>query len=827
MDLTQTKLSKSEWNSIEVPVSEEEKKVLSLINNGYGNINIKTNDHFSMMSIMKIEFSCEIETYLYTKYFEIVIHKIISLYENQLKSRWESNDNMKHRKMLKKPKSIDLVRLNNMDKNINKQTERIFEFTLLTFCERIIIDLANKTKTKIMNYPFDVYTLVQLKKSNITYSNKYVLGFVDLIIETVYRNVPTICKDVVNNSYNIIEKNKFILKYQDNVLYDHQKQLFQTFQNSEHKKLLVLYTSATGSGKTVSPIGLSVGNKIIFICAARHVGLALAKSSISMSKCVAFAFGCDTVDDIRLHYRSAVEFTKNKKSGSIAKVDNSDGSKVQIMICDIRSYLIAMHYMLMFNNEQNLILYWDEPTISLDKTEHPLHSIIRNNWHENLISKVVLSCATLPKDYEIRETLDYFRNKFDMSEIIHISSYDCKKSISLLDTSGKCVLPHLLFEKYDELQLSISHCLDNLSLLRYFDLRELVRFITFIQNIIPEQYIVENYFTNMSDITMNSIKIYYLTLFKHLPRNSWNSIYGHMKITINTQYFNANGSALLTTEDAHTLTDGPTIFIADDVSKIGSFYIQQSKIPDVIFNGIMDKIGINNKIQQKMEQLMRTLDDTLGKESEKENKLVNNHFNPDVKIIMDDLEKLRMEIQIVSMDAVYIPNTLQHQRIWLPKNKDCEKKNNNKISRNDNINFVENAFVSIIDEVVVKEIMTLDICPQLQLLLLLGIGVFDISNSNIHYMEIMKRLATEQKLFIIIASSDYIYGTNYQLCHGVLGKDLNDMTQQKTIQALGRIGRGNIQQEYTVRFRNDLLLKKLFLPCETNIEAINMSKLLS
>ena len=48
-------------------------------------------------------------------------------------------------------------------------------------------------------------------------------------------------------------------------------------------------------------------------------------------------------------------------------------------------------------------------------------------------------------------------------------------------------------------------------------------------------------------------------------------------------------------------------------------------------------------------------------------------------------------------------------------------------------------------------------------------------------MEIMKRLATEQKLFLIIASSDYIYSTNYQLCHGVIGKDLNNMTQQKTI----------------------------------------------
>jgi hypothetical protein len=37
----------------------------------------------------------------------------------------------------------------------------------------------------------------------------------------------------------------------------------------------------------------------------------------------------------------------------------------------------------------------------------------------------------------------------------------------------------------------------------------------------------------------------------------------------------------------------------------------------------------------------------------------------------------------------------------------------------------------------------------------------------------MKKLADEQKLYMIIASSDYIYGTNYQFCHGFLSKDLN------------------------------------------------------
>jgi hypothetical protein len=92
-------------------------------------------------------------------------------------------------------------------------------------------------------------------------------------------------------------------------------------------------------------------------------------------------------------------------------------------------------------------------------------------------------------------------------------------------------------------------------------------------------------------------------------------------------------------------------------------------------------------------------------------------------------------------------------------------------------------------------------------------------------MEIMKKLAYEQHLYLILASSDYIYGTNYQFCHGYIGKDLLNMTQQKTIQALGRIGRNNMQQEYTIRFRDDRILTQLFKTPSVNKEAIIMNSL--
>jgi hypothetical protein len=51
------------------------------------------------------------------------------------------------------------------------------------------------------------------------------------------------------------------------------------------------------------------------------------------------------------------------------------------------------------------------------------------------------------------------------------------------------------------------------------------------------------------------------------------------------------------------------------------------------------------------------------------------------------------------------------------------------------------------------------------------------------------------------------------------------MTQQKTLQAMGRIGRNNVQQDYTIRFRDNDIIMKLFSKQEENLEAINMCKL--
>ena len=88
-----------------------------------------------------------------------------------------------------------------------------------------------------------------------------------------------------------------------------------------------------------------------------------------------------------------------------------------------------------------------------------------------------------------------------------------------------------------------------------------------------------------------------------------------------------------------------------------------------------------------------------------------------------------------------------------------------------------------------EKIMLTDVPVIWKMLLMLGIGIFK-EFDDVTYLEIMKELANNQKLFMIIATSDYIYGTNYQFCHEYIGKDIiQKMTQEKAIQAFGRVGR--------------------------------------
>ena len=54
---------------------------------------------------------------------------------------------------------------------------------------------------------------------------------------------------------------------------------------------------------------------------------------------------------------------------------------------------------------------------------------------------------------------------------------------------------------------------------------------------------------------------------------------------------------LITTKDAHTLTHGPSIYLANDIEKVARFYLQQTKIPSTVIDKINEHVRKNDKMR--------------------------------------------------------------------------------------------------------------------------------------------------------------------------------------------------------------------------------------
>ena len=72
----QSKLTKEEWTSIEVPCIDSEKRILSLISDGYNDVNISRNYTSSIAQHMKMTDSKKFDSYIYKNYFHDTMSKL-------------------------------------------------------------------------------------------------------------------------------------------------------------------------------------------------------------------------------------------------------------------------------------------------------------------------------------------------------------------------------------------------------------------------------------------------------------------------------------------------------------------------------------------------------------------------------------------------------------------------------------------------------------------------------------------------------------------------------------------------------------------------------
>ena len=875
--LIQVKLTGEEWNGVEIMEPEDEMRILRLIIDGFHDVNRVFNSHQSLLSRLKITETPEMEDYLFDEYFRKRAERVVAIIQKMPLPPSTATGSpaivpsfafqSKSKKTMKK---VDLMRIQNMNTTFGGSGDT-YDHHIMTTIEAMIdakeavaaaaVAGAGATAATANEWMKHYYTLKLMLQKSVVAINSHIIAFAEYIISVFTKDIQVI--GFLRNAYRFIEQNEAVFKYADFELYEHQKQLFTIAKRPGAK--MVLYIAPTGTGKTLSPLGLSEKYKIVFVCAARHVGLALAKAAISMKKRIAFAFGCANIDDIRLHYFAAKEAIRDKRSGRIRKVDNSIGDNVEIMICDIRSYLLAMRYMMAFHPLDQLLMYWDEPTISLDYADHALHPIIHRNWSGNLIPNVVLSSATLPREDEIVGVIQDFKVKFSdkQPEVYSVISHDFKKSIPIVNQGGFIELPHYMFgTDYNQVLECVEHCKMYKTLMRYFDLREILRFIALVAKpvvggdddssddsdsssdeqpkkakrtdpdpdtddnrgliITSQRYLPENMFSDIGQIAMTSIKEYYLLLLENIRPKYWSRVY---ETLIGVRKPKFASVVNLSTSDAHTLTDGPTIYLTENVDKVAAFMLQIAKIPDVVMEDIMQTIEFNSRVLEeivKTEKLIKDLEGESkdasatsgggggnGSDEKKTRKFTSDtRINPETDRLHTKVEELKKSVKYTALHELFVPNRLEHLKRWTQRTA------------------ISNEFTSFVEDEVVAQIMLLNVASHWKLLLLMGIGAITNATDQ-KYTDIMKTLAKHQKLYLIITATDYIYGTNYQFCHGYIGKDLEGMSQEKAIQSMGRIGRGAIQQDYTIRVRHDAILRHIFtaLRSEDKPEVCAMNRL--
>ena len=195
----------------------------------------------------------------------------------------------------------------------------------------------------------------------------------------------------------------------------------------------------------------------------------------------------------------------------------------------------------------------------------------------------------------------YFNNKFKTNNVQEIISYECKKSIPILDAKGNIVMPHFLFKKFKKLKKCARHIEKNKTILRHIDVNEMIKFIIYVnkKKYVANQYLLENYFENFEDIEIISLKIYYLRLLSLVKKSG--TIFIHHFQEKNRKMYDS--VIKVTTSDAYSLTEGPTIFLTQDVKKTAMFYLRVSNIPEDELDKILEVMSQNEEYMLELEEV--------------------------------------------------------------------------------------------------------------------------------------------------------------------------------------------------------------------------------
>lgn len=791
----QSKLTRREWEGLEVPLPSEELAIMKMIVAGWHNPEICTNQRQSLLSVTKLGSLSSAHEILYNRYLKAQVERLAVEANVPPPTIGTKKNGKRGKDRGVKLTAADSIRLANTSADVLKTQSNIWEGTLLMFVATVVRNWSG-----VIGY----YTLARALEAQVDGTNPYVIEFVRAVLEKSKRKVKVAA--MVKQIEEASELNPVLQTFANRRLYKHQKDLFAALKLKGSK--LILYQAPTGTGKTLSPLAVSEGYKVIFVCASKHVGMQLARACISLEKRIAVAFGCHDAGDIRLHYYAVSECSRRRRTGAIGKIDHSQGQKADIMITDAVSYLPAMHYMLSFNTADKLLVYWDEPTIAMDKPKDELHDIVRKSWAENRIPNIVLSSATLPPPSDLPRFIEYIQSRFSIPDdrIITINNYECARTVPIILKSGHVAMPHVVVRSQDELVRMAKQCASRATLLRHIDLGVAARYVlAACKRGGGVEEGDEMPFATLDDVTPEAVKRAYLDLVVKVAEKR--GFEAAQKLAAEPKRF--GGGVKLATTDAASVTHGPALYLAVDTEKVAKYLVRDADPPAEIIDRLQQQAHDNLQVMSEIQRLEKDLEDRLnadgreGKEggTDDEDRMAERHGAVGRK-----LTKMREKLGELRLPEREVPNAEEHQL------------------RHHGV-IQPDAFAGSVPPHHLEEVLHLEVPKWKKMLLMMGIGVF--GDDCPTYRELMSRMASERELYCVIAGTDYVYGTNYQFCHGYIGKDLADMPVEKLYQALGRVGRGRQAGQYSWRLRDDSLARHIYLPDTKFTEARRMDRLMS
>lgn len=557
--------------------------------------------------------------------------------------------------------------------------------------------------------------------------------YVTFTYKTVFERYP---KLVLSTCYDNIFPTMSIKPY------DSQINLMNALKR--HKKCLCLYSAMIGSGKTTLSVAI-----VKFVEKLRV--LKKAKNNKSQNP-IQVLFSC-SVEPVRhqvsrMAYNMEIPFGIAIIQNGVVKVTNNYNCKKDInrllIIADLNSTIELL------KQQQNYILFLDEPTVGADQPNHP---ITRSVAKVMLISptRTILSSATLPSEKEIIPIVDYFKKRHKDAHIINICSKEAIIGCEMITYSGETITPHNNCTSNTDVAYIIDRIKKTSFIDRLYTAPVVYRLVERMESAGLDVINLEEHFSDITKLSQNEIQKIAVQLLGYLLENGTDDqvkkVCKPLIVSDNSKYDINN----IFTTDAHKFLGSCLVTVEDPIK----FTYERSK-------QLLDGLDFN----RIMKKYLKELNDY----DNKHNKLKN---------IKDEDEKSKkvQELSENSRPTLNIPgyikvNTQDHIKMYC-KDIGVDKKSFQQVLRAD---------------------IPLDfnITDWMYLMLFAGVGIYTPTDTSLdkRYTDLVLNLASEGKLSFLISDDNISYGANYPFSHVVITDEVVDNHSLLTIfQLAGRAGR--------------------------------------